>query len=292
MPKVSVIIPNYNHARFLEQRIDSVLAQSFKDYEVIILDDCSTDNSKDVIERYRNHFKVSHIVYNTKNSGSPFSQWRKGVELAEGKYIWIAESDDYSDTLFLETLLPEFTDANVGIAFCSSHWIDDFGLIKDDLSIYKKSFKASGQKIYINEMVYNCTIQNVSSAIIRKSVISNLLNKLTTFKYCGDWILYSDILTRSILSFNESKLNYFRWYHNNTSNQAVKLGKWTDEGVHVLQFLPQSKSLTLGKIFNLYKFWNRRINNINDYIRRVKIKKYLLFYCSKGVFSTFLKYKQ
>lgn len=92
--KVSVIIPNYCHARFLNRRIDSVLNQTYGDFEVIILDDCSSDNSRDIIETYRHHPRVSHIVYNEKNSGSTFIQWDKGFELAQGEYIWIAESDD------------------------------------------------------------------------------------------------------------------------------------------------------------------------------------------------------
>ena len=52
MPKVSVIVPNYNHARFLRQRIDSILAQSFQDFELILLDDCSTDESRTILEQY------------------------------------------------------------------------------------------------------------------------------------------------------------------------------------------------------------------------------------------------
>ena len=98
---VSVIIPNYCHARFLNQRIDSVLNQTYSDYEVIILDDCSTDNSREIIESYRNHPKISHIVYNEKNSGSTFIQWEKGFELARGEYIWIAESDYVARSTFL-----------------------------------------------------------------------------------------------------------------------------------------------------------------------------------------------
>ena len=78
---VSVIIPNYNHAKYLEQRIDSVLNQSYQDFEVIILDDCSKDNSRDVIEKYRSHERVSHIVYNEQNSGGTFNQWNKGLSL-------------------------------------------------------------------------------------------------------------------------------------------------------------------------------------------------------------------
>ncbi len=97
-PIVSVIIPNYNYSAFLKQRIDSVLQQTFNDIEVIILDDNSSDNSKDVIESYRGEPHVSHIVYNEENSGSTFKQWRKGFDLARGEFIWIAEADDFADT--------------------------------------------------------------------------------------------------------------------------------------------------------------------------------------------------
>lgn len=102
---VSVIIPNYNHAAYLRQRIDSVLSQSFDDFELILLDDCSTDNSREVLESYWQHPKLSHLIYNETNSGSVFRQWQKGIDLAKGEFIWIAESDDYAHPQFLEKLL-------------------------------------------------------------------------------------------------------------------------------------------------------------------------------------------
>jgi glycosyltransferase involved in cell wall biosynthesis len=98
-PLVSVIIPNYNHAAYLNERIDSVLNQTFRDFEVILLDDCSTDNSREIIESYRGHEKISQIEYNEVNSGSTFIQWKKGLDLAQGDWIWIAESDDVADEL-------------------------------------------------------------------------------------------------------------------------------------------------------------------------------------------------
>ena len=105
---VSVIIPNYNHDKYLDVRIQSILNQTYQDFEIIILDDCSTDNSKAVIERYRDNDHVSHIVYNEKNSGTTFKQWEKGIELAKGDLLWIAESDDSCDCNFLDSLIPKF----------------------------------------------------------------------------------------------------------------------------------------------------------------------------------------
>ena len=71
--------------------------QTFQDFEIIFLDDCSTDNSKAIIEDFRLNPKVKHIIHNKANSGSTFEQWKKGIELSKGEYIWVAESDDVSD---------------------------------------------------------------------------------------------------------------------------------------------------------------------------------------------------
>jgi len=125
MPEVSVIIPNYNHARFLKDRIDSVLKQTFQDFELIILDDLSPDNSRDIINSYADHPRVTHIVLNTENSKNTFKQWEKGIALASGKYIWLAESDDKAEPDLLASLMKGFHDNEaVTVSFCESYWID------------------------------------------------------------------------------------------------------------------------------------------------------------------------
>src|ERR1700741_850078 len=103
-PKVSVIVPNYNHARFLRQRLDSIVGQTFQDFELILLDDCSSDDSQSILSNYADDSRV-RIEFNVVNSGSTFKQWNKGVRLARGKYIWLAESDDYADERLLERLV-------------------------------------------------------------------------------------------------------------------------------------------------------------------------------------------
>ena len=193
-PKVSVIVPNFNHARFLRQRLDSVFHQTYQDFEVILLDDASTDNSVDILSEYASDQRTSHFIVNSQNSGSPFRQWAKGIALAKGKYIWIAESDDWADLKFLEKLVPYLENtAKLGIVFSGSHWVNDLGKICKDLSIYQEDFNRSGVDEIKHELVFRNTIQNASSAILRKSAIDlncfpvNLLS-------CGDWILYVRIL--------------------------------------------------------------------------------------------------
>lgn len=97
IPSNSVIMPNYNHALFIKQRIESVPNQSYQDFELIILDDCSSDNSREIIAQYRQNPKVIRIIYNQHKSGCVFKQWINGVVKAKGEFIWIVESDDLLD---------------------------------------------------------------------------------------------------------------------------------------------------------------------------------------------------
>src|SRR5580700_7655431 len=103
-PKVSVIVPNYNHADFLPQRINSILGQTFQDFELILLDDHSNDESQSILAKYADDPRVM-MKFNEVNSGGTFRQWNRGVRLAQGEYVWIAESDDYADEKLLQRLV-------------------------------------------------------------------------------------------------------------------------------------------------------------------------------------------
>ena len=130
-PLVSVIIPNYNHARYLKQRLDSVFNQTYQNFEVIFLDDCSSDNSLEIVEQYKGNPHLSQIVVNETNSGSTFKQWDKGFGLAKGDLIWIAESDDFCELNFLKELVTQIENSeNVVLAFCSSQFVSEKGELR------------------------------------------------------------------------------------------------------------------------------------------------------------------
>lgn len=242
MPEVSVIVPNYNHARFLKQRIDSILNQTYQDFELILLDDCSTDNSRDIFEEYRNHPQVTHIVYNAQNGGTPFGQWQKGIALATGNWLWIAESDDYASPFFLETLIMLLQNhPEAGIAFGGSVYVDDNGEAGKDLSIYDAEFYRSGIEEIKTRMWNACSIHNVSSCIMKHSLAQQAISGLAHYKACGDWMFYVRMLHHTSLVFTPEKLNYFRVYHNNISSQASKNGLWISEGVDVLKYIRYKK---------------------------------------------------
>ena len=264
MPKVSVIIPNYNHKRYLLQRIESVLGQTFQDFEVIILDDCSADGSEAVIEMYRHHPKVSHIVYNETNSGSTIKQWEKGFLLAKGEWVWIAESDDYCEAIFLQSLI-DITEAyqNIAIAFGNSNWVDDRSHLGDELSIYKKSFFRNGIDEVKDGLTKHCTIQNASSGIIKREHALQAIKGLGRYKACGDWIFYTRVLQQGNLAYTDAKLNYFRWYHHSVSSTA-KDRLWTTEGIDILRNINYSRVPFSAKEFLLMiKMWLKKIRPLN-----------------------------
>jgi glycosyltransferase involved in cell wall biosynthesis len=219
-PKVSVIIPNYNHEIFLVERIDSVLNQTYRDFEVILLDDCSKDNSRQVIQRYQNHPLVQQTVFNEQNSGSTFKQWNKGVRLARGEYIWFAESDDVAEPDFLEVMVPVL-DANpaVGVAKCQSRRIDVDGTRREIIESileqrdWSQSFTMPGAADCVEQLKSGISIFNASAALVRKKTYVEAGWADETFKMAGDWMAWVRILARSDFSYVAKPLNLWREVH-------------------------------------------------------------------------------
>ena len=188
---VSVIIPNYCHAPYLRQRIDSVLAQSYPDFEVVLLDDCSTDGSREVIERYRNHPRIKQIVYNDRNGGSAFAQWRKGFALTQGEYIWIAESDDYADPAFLERCVAELdADPACVLAHTLSRTVDSegrpFGKVRH---AGRPVRRMDGRRFVLRHLLRRNELYNASMAVFRRSALP-AAGEYEGFRYAGDWYFW------------------------------------------------------------------------------------------------------
>src|SRR6267154_2459789 len=142
-PKVSIIVPNYNHARFLRQRVDSVLGQEYQDFELILLDDCSTDDSRAILSSYGGDPRV-RIEFNEANTGSTFKQWNKGVRLARGEYVWIAESDDYATPQLLEMLVSRLdAEPRAALCNCRSWRVSSDGEILGTLDSYLRDLDAN-----------------------------------------------------------------------------------------------------------------------------------------------------
>ena len=250
---VSVIIPNFNHARYLDERIQSVLKQTYQNFEVIILDDKSTDNSLEVINKYKDNPHIAKIVVNEKNSGSTFKQWHKGFELAKGELIWIAESDDSCDKNFLSTLVPIYRKNNASIAFVRSVKMDSGGNLKglfpyqedlmDDITLDGKQF--------ISEYLYRKNlIMNASATLFDKKIAMQIDKGYINFKGSGDWLFWIEIAEHGSVCFVNKNMNYFRIHENNTTIQIQRTGKDFFENYDIFQYLLSHKLISNKKAQN------------------------------------------
>lgn len=232
MPKISIIIPNYNHAPYLEMRIRSVLAQTLTDTEVILLDDCSTDGSLDILARYRHHPKVAHCIFNQANSGSTFRQWERGMACATGEYIWIAESDDLAAPHFLSHLSGAL-DAHptVGLAYCQSVKIDaagsTIGSWKDQTdgilgNPWKNSFVAKGRDVLRSFFLLQNVVPNASAVLLRRRCLPpDILRDAASYTINGDWYVWSNILLSADIAFVNQHYNFCRFHLQKGSIQNI-----------------------------------------------------------------------
>jgi glycosyltransferase involved in cell wall biosynthesis len=242
-PKVSVIVPNYNHAPYLAERLESILAQTYNDLELLILDDASTDDSYRILTPYYSKPRV-RIVVNAANSGSAFPQWNRGIYLAKGEYVWIAESDDSSDSHFLETLVP-LLDENpgLGLAYCKSrlinkarvevgdslNWTDDL-----DPERWKSDFINNGKDEIRNYLIYKNTIPNASAVITRRSILEKALPVDTSFQLCGDWLHWGKVLLETDLAYVAEPLNHWRLGSSNSRLSPAGVLEWA-EGQRIIR---------------------------------------------------------
>ena len=229
MPKVSVIVPNYNYGRFLSQRMESILSQTFQDMEIILLDDCSTDNSQAILSQYATHPLVSHIVFNEKNSGSPFAQWQKGIDLAQGEYIWIAESDDYCEPTLLATLVDSLNQyPTAAIAFAGAILVDANGNSTEREFDYWHKYEDGSVRFYSSKsyfhklLMWRCSVYNASGALFRRDLYLHIDKRYATLRYCADWLFWIEMTLCGDVVEIRKKLNRFRMHTDSVTARFEK----------------------------------------------------------------------
>lgn len=273
IPAVSVIIPNFNHAAFLSKRIESVINQTCRDIEIIILDDCSTDNSREIIEQYSPYDTRIRTFYNTENSGSPFRQWRKGIEAAKADLIWIAESDDYADAAFLQRLTSKlFSNVDAGIAYCQSNFVNTEGQIVgnhiDNLRFlndeqWDYDFCMSGREVLASYMIILNIIPNASAVVFRKSLSESVdWDKLFEFRLAGDRYFWISLLKSTNLCFVADSLNYFRIDGNTVRNRFIHTTTYLQELSNVILDICSITNVPLKAKYLAIRQWMRTFKRI------------------------------
>jgi glycosyltransferase involved in cell wall biosynthesis len=266
MPQVSVVIPNYNHGIYLKQRIESILQQTYQDFELIILDDNSVDNSREIIESFRSSRKVSNIIYNAVNTGNPFKQWEKGISIAKGKYIWIAESDDWCESNLLEVLVSAFDiNQDCALSYCQSYCIQETNLIKWQSQHKMLSEFLDGTQFIKDKMLTNNTIFNASMVLWKRALFPLIKKDFLDFKFCGDWLFWIELSKHGQVHISGKLLNYFRKHNKDISGNATKDGLNFIEGLKILNLVLQEKLITDAEHYTAIKkqyknYWQQKRN--------------------------------
>jgi glycosyltransferase involved in cell wall biosynthesis len=246
MPTVSVVIPNYNHARYLRKRIESVLGQTYQDFEVIVLDDGSTDESRSILSSYAGDPRV-RIELNERNSGSTFKQWNKGVRLARGEYVWIAESDDYADKRLLERLVGILEEEPaVALVYCRSWRISedglqdgfaDFYLADVDPQRWTADFRADGPEECRKYFVHANSIPNASSVVFRKATYERIGGADERLRVCGDWKLWVSMAFEGRIAYVCEPLNYYREHDATVRSKIQQTGLGAGEHLAMVRWM-------------------------------------------------------
>lgn len=296
MASVSIIVPSYNHADFLYERLQSINNQTFTDWELIIIDDCSTDESFNILTDFANQnlSKVKLFIVNKSNSGSGYSSWKKGIELAQSKYIWIAETDDFSETTFLEELVAILDkNENTVLAFCGSNYIENNIKIYDssnrtlDLNVNENEFNIFKGRVLIDKLPFETYITNGSSVVFRnpKSTISD---DIFNNKQSSDIFLWTYLVENKSFAFLNKNLNNFRRHENATTvkMKSNSLKSIYSENIKYLNYFNQNDKfqILLNHYIKNYLWYNKSEFFKYNFFKKLKNINFIDFKYFSAVF--------
>jgi len=216
MPNVSIIMPLYNSARFVKKAIESVISQTYQDWELLVINDCSKDESQSVVEDLAKRDSRIRMLHTDLPSGGPAIPRNLGVEQAQGRYIAFLDSDDMWYPKKLEEQLPLFEDPETVIVF----------------SYYRKMREDEGVSMEIVKSPKRVNYRQ----LLKGNVIGNLTGIYDTqkvgkhyFMTVGheDYVYWLHILKQGGFATNTQKLHgLYRITTGSVSNNKFKAMRW------------------------------------------------------------------
>lgn len=175
MPKISIVLPCYNGARFLSQSLDSILRQSVQDWELIIVNDCSTDSSPQIAAQYAARDNRIRVLHNTENRKLPGSL-NVGFDAARGQYLTWTSDDNIAKENWLETL-EKYLDTHPDTDLVSAN----MDMIDENNRTY--DVMRSGNAASVNELAYKC---NIGAAFMYRKSIADKIGKYDENMFCAE----------------------------------------------------------------------------------------------------------
>jgi glycosyltransferase involved in cell wall biosynthesis len=230
LPLVSIVFTSYNHQEYLRQALESLVNQTYSNIEIIIVDDCSTDGSQEILKEYQ-HFQNISLKLQTQNSGSYVKASNFGASFAKGEFILFAQCDDFAESNQIETLLNAFEkNPTVGVVFSKSNLVNEKGeTFADDFYGREKNFKkavnengliqAKKMKEFLS---FSCVIPNLSAALIKRNLFEEISGLSEQYLVVADWEFWLDLTQKTDFYYESQPLNYFR-QHATTIRSSIKM---------------------------------------------------------------------
>lgn len=217
MPKVSIIIPAYNSALFIKRALDSILEQTESDWELLVVDDCSTDGTVDIVASYANKDSRIKLLKTEVNSGAPALPKNIGFLNAKGAYIAFLDHDDQWLPEKLEKQLQVFEnskDENLGLVTCGAKLIGSEGKCFG-------SYNPPSHEIGFPELLIRNIIYSNSSVVLKREVVEKVGPRDENMKYSEDWDMWIRVCENgyNIHAIGEPLFSYY--FHNTNATKAI-----------------------------------------------------------------------
>jgi len=244
--KITIIIPVYNSEKYLHRCVDSILNQTFADFECILIDDFSKDNSIEICESYARKDSRVIVLKNDENMGASLTR-KKGLDYAKGEYIQFVDSDDYIETDMLDRMYEKTTIENLDIVFCDLMIRLESGNIYVNAGINNKSKQEIIKNVGIT---INTTAGSLNNKIIRKQIFNEVKFSNTSYaedKYVSLQITY---YAEKIGYVNAAFYNYVKNPYSSSENIKYDLKRKREHFVNyklIVEFLTKKygKDITL-----------------------------------------------
>ncbi|HLA96664.1 MAG TPA: glycosyltransferase [Pyrinomonadaceae bacterium] len=212
---VSVIIPNYNYASYLREAIDSVLAQTYQDVEIIVVDDGSSDNSKEILDSYAN--RITTIFQ--KNQGVSAAR-NNGVASSSGEFVAFLDADDFWLPMKLEKQMLRFeSDPTIGFVHSSMTLINSEGTVVGSETDGMEGYVADALLKFETGVICGAA----STGVVRRSIFRQLGGFDTRLSTAADWDFCYRVATKSNIAFVADELVAYRVHGSNMHGNIVAM---------------------------------------------------------------------
>lgn len=244
---VTVIMPAYNCERFLEEAVESVKAQTYREWELLIIDDCSTDNTKEIAEKLADNDRRIRTIHNKENIGVSKTR-NRGIQEAVGDWIAFLDSDDVWEPEKLERQLKLTADRDADIVYCSYDLIDDMG------KTIHKAFIVPEETSF--RSMLTASVISCSTAMIRTPLLKE--NLFNPYVYHEDYLLWMELLRNESKAIGDARV--LAHYRQVSGSRNIRKGNAAKERWRIYR-----KYLKLGMLTSVYAFVGYAIKGMVKY---------------------------